>query len=116
LPLKLGRNTKRGEIVVTPPKRALLFRQESFAFCNMNSSPDTSGTLSAPEKKIARRLAQLRQDRGMTLRELSEQTGFSESYLSRVENLKMPVSIANLAKFAEVFGASIASFFDQDAS
>lgn len=82
----------------------------------MNSSPDTSGTLSAPEKKIARRLAQLRQDRGMTLRELSEQTGFSESYLSRVENLKMPVSIANLAKFAEVFGASIASFFDQDAS
>ena len=80
------------------------------------SSPEPSDPLSPPEKKIARRLAQLRQDRAITLRALSEQTGFSESYLSRVENLKMPVSIANLAKFAEVFGVPLASFFDGEAS
>ena len=82
----------------------------------MTQSSEEGVALSAPEKKIARRLAQLRQDQDITLRELSEKTGFSESYLSRVVNLKMPVSVANLAKFAEVFGVSIASFFDSEAS
>jgi transcriptional regulator with XRE-family HTH domain len=72
--------------------------------------------LSPPERFVARRLSQLRQERGLTLSALSRQTGFSESYLSRVENLKMPVSIGNLARLAEAFGVTVASFFDQDAN
>ncbi len=67
------------------------------------------------EKKIARMLVRLRRDNDLTLSELSERTGLSESYLSRVENLKAAIGISKLAKLAEAYVVPMSFFFDGDA-
>lgn len=48
------------------------------------------------EIKVARRLATLRQENKLTLRELAERTGISAAYLNRVERQKTPINIAVL--------------------
>jgi len=48
----------------------------------------------------------------MTLRRLSEATGLSEGYLSRVENFRAAISLANLERLARAFGVEVAAFFE----
>jgi len=62
------------------------------------------------EINIARRLAALRAENGLTLRVLAERTGLSDAYLNRVERQKTPINIANLEKVAMAFGVALASF------
>jgi len=59
-------------------------------------------------------MAALRKENNLTLREVSERTGISATYLNRVERQKTPINIANLEKVAAAFGVSLASFFDAD--
>lgn len=66
------------------------------------------------EVKVARRMAALRAECNLTLREVAERTGISATYLNRVERQKTPINIANLEKVAAAFGVSLASFFDAD--
>jgi transcriptional regulator with XRE-family HTH domain len=66
------------------------------------------------EITVARRLAALRMESNLTLRELGERTGLSDAYLNRVERQKTPINIANLEKVAVAFGVSLASFFESD--
>ena len=80
----------------------------------MSKDLDSETSLSAAEKRIARMLVRLRRDNDLTLSELSERTGLSESYLSRVENLKAAISIAKLAKLAAAFVVPINMFFEGD--
>ena len=61
--------------------------------------------------RVGPRLRLLRQSRGISLRELSEQTGFSASFLSLVENDKASPSVASLERIASAFGLSLAEFF-----
>lgn len=68
------------------------------------------------EVNVARRLAALRAESKLTLREVAERTGLSDAYLNRVERQKTPINIANLEKVAAAFGVSLASFFDADAA
>jgi transcriptional regulator with XRE-family HTH domain len=68
------------------------------------------------EVNIARRLAALRQESGLTLKALAARSGLSAAYLNRVERQKTPINIANLEKVAAAFGVSLASFFDADAA
>ncbi len=63
---------------------------------------------------IARRIAALRAESGMTLRELAEKCGLSDAYLNRVERQKTPINIANLEKVAAAFGVALSSFFEAD--
>ena len=63
---------------------------------------------------IARRMAALRAERNLTLRELAERSGLSDAYLNRVERQKTPINIANLEKVAAAFGVSLGSFFEAD--
>lgn len=66
------------------------------------------------EINVARRVAALRAESKLTLRELAERTGLSDAYLNRVERQKTPINIANLEKVAGAFEVSLASFFEAD--
>lgn len=75
-------------------------------------TPETPPSL--VEQHIASRLAVLRKEAGLTLRELGEMTGLSDAYLSRLENGQTAVTIANLAKLAEVFSTPLTTFFKEE--
>jgi transcriptional regulator with XRE-family HTH domain len=60
---------------------------------------------------IGSRLRTLRQQRGLSLREVSEQTGFSASFLSLVENDKVSPSVSSMERIAAAFGLSLAEYF-----
>lgn len=68
------------------------------------------------EINVADRLASLRKDQGLTLRRLAIQCNLSESYLSRIENYKATINIANLARVAVVLGVPVAVFFADNIS
>lgn len=75
-------------------------------------------TISRPpataELRIAQRIAALRKESNLTLREVAARTGLSDSYLNRVERQKTPINIANLEKVAAAFGVPLGSFFEAD--
>lgn len=71
-------------------------------------------TLSDADRHVARRVAALRREVGLTLKELGERAGLSDTYLSRVENEQTAVTVASLARLAEVFAVPVASFFDDE--
>jgi transcriptional regulator with XRE-family HTH domain len=60
---------------------------------------------------IGSRLRALRQGLGMSLRVLAEQTDFSASFLSLVENDKASPSVSSLERIAAALGLSLAEFF-----
>ena len=66
------------------------------------------------ETLVASRLAALRQEVGLTLRELAAKTGLSDAYLSRVENGQIAVTLASLEKLAAVFATPITTFFEEE--
>src|SRR5688572_25320798 len=66
------------------------------------------------EINVARRIAALRTESNLTLRELAERTGLSDAYLNRVERQKTPINIANLEKVAAAFGVPLTNFFEPD--
>lgn len=61
---------------------------------------------------IGMRLRNLRKSRGATLASLAELTGFTKSYLSRIENAKKVPPIASLARIAQALNTDLAYFFD----
>jgi transcriptional regulator with XRE-family HTH domain len=77
------------------------------------SVPRPPGTA---EIHVAHRLADLRAESGLTLRDLASRTGLSDAYLNRVERQKTPINIANLEKVALAFGVPLASFFETDSA
>jgi transcriptional regulator with XRE-family HTH domain len=80
----------------------------------MAAPKPNSPSLSQAEQQIAARLAALRKEAGLTLRELGELTGLSDAYLSRLENGQTAVTIANLGRLAEAFSTPLASFFREE--
>jgi transcriptional regulator with XRE-family HTH domain len=64
------------------------------------------------ELNVAKRIASLRKDSSRTLKLLGEATGLSDAYLSRVENGKTAISIANLGKVAQALGVEVGVFFE----
>lgn len=66
------------------------------------------------EAVVATRLAALRREVGLTLRELAAKTGLSDAYLSRVENGRIAVTLASLEKLAAVFATPITTFFEEE--
>lgn len=62
---------------------------------------------------IGERLRQLRTGRGLSLRALAARAGVSATLLSQIERGVTEPSLATLRRLAEVFGASLASLFDE---
>lgn len=62
---------------------------------------------------IGARIRALRRQQGLTLRDLSDRTGLTESFLSQVERGRTGASVASLRKIAEGLGATVAELFDR---
>jgi transcriptional regulator with XRE-family HTH domain len=63
---------------------------------------------------FSRRLRELRHARGLSLKEVAGQSGFSTTFLSRLETGERQASIAAVLALARVFGASLASMFEDE--
>lgn len=87
-----------------------LSRRRTAAAPSVASPPTTTPI----EQTIARRVAALRREVGLTLREFGEKTGLSDAYLSRVENGRTALTIASLSRIAEVFATPLTSFFEDE--
>ena len=70
------------------------------------------GSPAGPLADFSQRLKELRATRGWTLEELSERSGLSKPFLSRLEAGDRQPSIAAVLTLAKVFGVSIGSLFD----
>jgi transcriptional regulator with XRE-family HTH domain len=62
-------------------------------------------------KELGQKIKEVRTSKGMTLKELSEKTNLSISFLSLVERGLASIAIASLQSVAEVLGVNLAYFF-----
>jgi transcriptional regulator with XRE-family HTH domain len=60
---------------------------------------------------VGRILRSLRNERGYSIRKVSEETGFSLSFLSKLENGKTSITIRNLIKLLSFYGVTLADVF-----
>lgn len=63
---------------------------------------------------IGKNLRQLRKEHGMTLKEVSDKTELSISFISQVETNKSSITIESLMKIAEVFHVTPSYFFERN--
>lgn len=63
------------------------------------------------QRQIGMRLKALRQSRKLTLDQLAVQTGFTKSYLSKIETLKKVPPIGSLARICQALGVELATVF-----
>jgi DNA-binding transcriptional MerR regulator/mannose-6-phosphate isomerase-like protein (cupin superfamily) len=63
------------------------------------------------ENRVAQRLRGLRNQLGLTVRQVAERTGLSASYVSSVENGYTRPSVSGLLKLSQAYGANILSFY-----
>ena len=66
------------------------------------------------EIEVARKIASLRKDSKLTLKALGKACGLSDTYLSRVENGKTAINIANLSKVGQALGVELGVFFESE--
>ena len=65
------------------------------------------------ELNIGGKIKKLRMEKGFTLRDVSQKTGFSTALLSQIENNVVSPPISTLWKIAEALGVKIAYFFQE---
>ncbi len=65
------------------------------------------------ELNIGGKIKKLRMEKGLTLRDVSQKTGFSTALLSQIENNVVSPPISTLWKIAEALGVKIAYFFQE---
>ena len=63
---------------------------------------------------LGARLRRLRRERGCTLQEVSDGSGLTPSFLSRLERGIVNISVGNLRKVAAFFGVPITYFFTEE--
>ncbi len=64
---------------------------------------------------IGARLRDLRKSRKLSIRKVAEATGFSVSFLSKLETGKSSITIKNLIKLLSFYGVTLADVFSQQA-
>ena len=62
------------------------------------------------DSTVGAKIRALRRIRGLSLQQMSQETGMSYSYLSGLENGKHSVSITNLQRIAKYFGVDMVYF------
>ena len=71
-----------------------------------------SETIAAqPHTDVGERVRSIRQVRRLTLRDVAERTGLSESFLSQAERGRTSASISSLQRIAEALGVAVSDFF-----
>ncbi|WP_342513571.1 cupin domain-containing protein [Sporosarcina sp. FSL K6-1522] len=63
---------------------------------------------------IHKKIKALRLENNLTLKELSEETGLSLSFLSQIERGASSLSITSLKKLADALGVSMIHFFEEE--
>jgi transcriptional regulator with XRE-family HTH domain len=63
-------------------------------------------------ENLGQSLRRLREDRRISLKVLAEQTGFSSSFLSQVENGQASPSISSMERIATALGVTLSQFFN----
>ncbi|MDG1358646.1 MAG: XRE family transcriptional regulator [Akkermansiaceae bacterium] len=62
--------------------------------------------------RIAQLVRQTRKQQGMTVEALADKSGFSKTYVSRLENFRITPSIKSLSKIADALGIQMSTFFE----
>lgn len=65
------------------------------------------------QKEIGQKIKELRQKQGLTLKELSDKTNLSISFLSMVERGLTSIAIISLQSIADALGENVSNFFSQ---
>ncbi|REB08568.1 XRE family transcriptional regulator [Sporosarcina sp. BI001-red] len=65
-------------------------------------------------EEIHNRIKSLRVERNLTLKEMSDQTGLSLSFLSQIERGTSSLSISSLKKISDALGIHINYFFEEE--
>lgn len=68
------------------------------------------------ENSLGKKLREVRKAKGLTLKEVAEQIGKTESYLSQLENGKTNPSLASLKKLADCLGKPLVTLFEGEKS
>ena len=63
---------------------------------------------------IGKKIKKLRQDKGLTIQELSEKIGLSKGLISQIENEQVSPPISTLMKIANGLNVEISYFFEQE--
>ena len=66
------------------------------------------------ERRIARKIKELRQSKDLTLDKVAELTGLTKGYLSRIENSEKSPPVSTLAKIAGAYHMDLISFLSDD--
>jgi transcriptional regulator with XRE-family HTH domain len=72
-------------------------------------------TRNAGQIQVGERIRQFRTTRGLSVRTLAAQSGFTPGFISQVENGQASPSIASLERIAAVLGVTLAGFFTEPA-
>jgi len=73
--------------------------------------PPESAAVHALESYIGKTIRDMRQKLGLTIAEISDQTGISRGMVSKIENAQTATSLETLAKLANALGISLSAFF-----
>lgn len=65
------------------------------------------------ESELGRRIQGFRVEKGMTLQELAEKTGYSKGYLSKIENAEKAPPVSTLINIARALGIKISEIFGE---
>src|SRR4051794_2521929 len=67
----------------------------------------------APEGGVGPRLRQLREQKAMSARQVSDLAGLTPAYLSRLENGRVSPTVATLARLVSAMGETMATLFQE---
>ena len=66
------------------------------------------------KKRVGKKIRKLREERGLSLREIANLAEISPANLSNIENGKVSPTLTSLRKILEVLGTSFGEFFGED--
>jgi len=66
------------------------------------------------ELKVGEKVREVREQRGLSLQEMAERTGYSSALLSQIENHMISPPLGALIKIAKALGVKVGTFFGED--
>jgi len=66
------------------------------------------------ELKVGEKVREIREQRGLSLQEMAERTGYSSAILSQIENHMISPPLGALIKIAKALGVKVGTFFGED--
>lgn len=84
---------------------------EGFSPLAKNTSTDNSDDVIYSRKLLSQKWKQAREQKNLTLEQVSKDTGISTSYLSRIENMNANISLDILNRLSEYYGESLIYFY-----